>query len=742
MKTAIFRFCQINPSFIIVLGLLNGIIPTLIFPDVSWGLHLLYVLIVSFLLIFISKRECAKFAIAGIIGLLLTCSALSPPLDDYSNSLPNKTCGGIVEVRIIDARVAGKDVKWLPLPGLVRADVLRMRYSPADKWREVSGKIFLRFPKQTSIVRFGDVLQLSGIFEKPEPSIVQGGFDFCTYLKTHGISRLFVVSEKEKIVQLATVVPLWVKGERIILTFRDKLLNSMSEGMELKYRKMLAAILFGCRQGLNYENRRQFRQSGVMHIFAISGLHVGMLALTLYLLFSWVPFRFRHLLIPCFLLVYILTTGMQASAVRAFLMISIWSLHRSALRSASPINAIFLAAVIVLLWNPLSLLGAGFQYSFIIAGFLILSWQGVKKWLTCLNEPNLWNPAYGTGAIFYLYKLRNLSLNSLCCSFIAWLASSGLNLLHRNLFIPGAVLANFIILPFVWLLFLTAAFDIVFLPLRKILYTGNMLQWLLKIIHNLSSAGAAWGGGTYLSPPPYWMLLCFFIGLFFLVTAKKQKTFLTAVIIICVNFIFWYYLPYFNQKVPEITMVYGDESQVPGFINIPSGRTGITVINAGSKNRAGNMLDFLKSNGINSIDTLCFSQNGKEVFDGAWVLFSGIDIRQAIFPREYRKSAYAKFAMQAALKSGVQIDFMTERQAGSNSEGYYKSPPFCLFRKSAESFCFSTKFPKSDILGEIKRYNTGEKEITIKTTTCTNSCLLENSNRLKFFYFPEKITKK
>ena len=84
----------------------------------------------------------------------------------------------MIEVRIVDPTAAGNEVFWLPLPGMVKAEVLRFRYSAADKWREVSGKTLIKFPRKTKGISFGDFLQLEGVFAKPEKSKVKGGFDF------------------------------------------------------------------------------------------------------------------------------------------------------------------------------------------------------------------------------------------------------------------------------------------------------------------------------------------------------------------------------------------------------------------------------------------------------------------------------------------------------------------------------------------------------------------------------------
>ena len=273
LKAALAKFIQINPSVVIFSGLLNGIIPALCFSDLHFLLLLTYAGFSSLILLFISKKIFAKFAISSTLGLLLVHHTMTPAADHYCHLLPNRSCGAQIEVLVSDATAVSGNIDWLPLPKLVKAEVLRFRYSPVDKWRDVSGKTFLRFPRNTSMVAYGDVLQISGFFSFPGTESVGGGFNFTNYLKSQGVKNCFIVNDQEPFIKLPRKVSAAVKTAESIFKIRDTLLDGISESMELPYRRMLAAILFGCRQGLNYDSRNQFKQSGVMHIFAISVLH-------------------------------------------------------------------------------------------------------------------------------------------------------------------------------------------------------------------------------------------------------------------------------------------------------------------------------------------------------------------------------------------------------------------------------------------------------------------------------------
>lgn len=725
-KISIWHFCRINPAALICLGLLNGVIPLLTCRSFPPFILLIMSLLVSVPCLLISRNFFAKFAIFSILGHLLTYCALSPSTNDYSRIISTKNCGAEIRIQISDTLVPGEDILWLSMPSAVKGKLIKMRYSRFDAWHKVTGTLALKFPRDARGFSFGDVLQIEGAFVEPESRGFTGGFDYKQHLLTLGIRKIFIVDKYQVLSGTEYPLSFYTRCQQLVLGIRDGLMNRMVEGMGEKQKRTIAAILFGCRQGLDYASRTEYMQSGVIHIFAISGLHVGMLSLALYLCFCWVPFRIRHLLIPVFLFFYVYSTGMQASAMRAFLMISVWSIHRSALRPISPLNAVFLAAVIVIIINPMTILGAGFQYSFTIAGFLVLSWHSSKRWFAFLEEKNLWNPAYGTGFIFYFHRFRNTALSSLICSFIAWLAGSGLNMVHHNFFIPGAVATNFLILPFVWVFFLVAVLEILLLPLQGILGISNIMEYLVRIINELSFAGALAGQSRYLPSPPFWVLGIFFFSLGLMITATRKKVFYGGFLLVMFNIIYWNLQTiFFNDKI-KVAVFHGGGSQLPSFVSMSPGNKIVNVINTGSKKQAKLMLDYLTSKGINKIDMLCFTKAGKESADGAWLLLSRLKVRLVIFPYNYRQSWYTRTAMESAAKSGAYIDFFTLDQ--QKHSRLYEKANF-NFEQTEGEWSFVLSSPNCKIITAVKQEMTGGKELSLKINNDIPRILvMDNSN--------------
>ncbi len=734
-------FLCLNPAVLILAGLLNGILFYFFFRDgallLGCSLSIFSIFILFLLMKFLHSdntvKAVAKFATFSLVGWLVAFSSCRVSMRSYSAMLPRSNCAAEIKVRFNDTTDPGDDVEWLSHPNSITADVLELRISQNDKWQQSSGSVLLKFPHKRKFassnitpLNYGDTAILQGAFFEPDGAVFQGDFDYKLYLKTKGISKIYHVSSLKKI---NTEPPMHIYFMQSVLGFRNKLMCMMTDGMAIANRKILAALMFGCRYGLDYKSRRTFLQSGVIHIFAISGLHVGMIALALFMLLRWVPFRLRYLIVPCFLAIYVITTGMHASAMRALLMISVWSFMKAFLFRTSALNIVFLTASFLLILNPMSLFGAGFQFSFVIAGFLVFAWGSVNEWLLLMHERSLWIPRNCSKFRSHVVThLKNLTFNSLATSSIAWLSGSAILLAHRSLFIPGAVVTNFIIIPFVWMLFLVAVFDILLLPFYKLFTLNPVMEFFLNTITVISTAGAEWGGGMNILSPPWYLIVIFFATLLLFLTARRKMIFLGSSILLIFLCLSLFMAKKLQQQ--QIALFNGGESQEPAVVFIPPNDSfGVTVINPGPNRRAKSILSFLFKNGVNSVDYLIFSENRKSCCEAAWLLLSSIEVKHIIFPSEVNRSRYAKFAMKKALESGGHI-IIQDKDMSADILSAYRSPLFKFTIKPNSNYQFDLKTPIWNVELSRSEIMQGEKAITIITPSKKRTFLLKNTSIL------------
>lgn len=164
-----------------------------------------------------------------------------------------------------------------------------------------------------------------------------------------------------------------------LATFRQKIRERQAELMHPEQAGVLGAMLQGDRTLLSEESLKHYRYGGVMHVLAISGLHISMLGMLIYQMLSGSLIRclprhvrmgqvFAALIAALIMLVYCLFVGSPVSAIRAFIMFSV-SLGAKALhRSYDSLCALGLSAMLILLTNPGYLFHTGFLLSYAAVG--------------------------------------------------------------------------------------------------------------------------------------------------------------------------------------------------------------------------------------------------------------------------------------------------------------------------------------------------------------------------------------
>lgn len=158
--------------------------------------------------------------------------------------------------------------------------------------------------------------------------------------------------------------------------FREYNLKLLVDGLGEENGNLCYSILYGDKSYLSTEDLNDYRNTGVVHLFAVSGLHVGLLVAVLVWLLSKcsVKGRAQFVTITVFLFVYCLLCSFTPSVVRASIMAICLLLSKLFSRKYDPLNALSLAGIILLALSPMSLFSTGFQLSFCATfGIIFLS---------------------------------------------------------------------------------------------------------------------------------------------------------------------------------------------------------------------------------------------------------------------------------------------------------------------------------------------------------------------------------
>lgn len=298
--------------------------------------------------------------------------------------------------------------------------------------------------------RMGDRVRMTGSSLPAQKPPVEGMFDTEAWMKSRGaaVQLAFVRGEKLGRPFSWDAVRSWAQHCRRQLTA-----CFMPPGTEMdKRRQVLCALVMGDKTQAEEETMGLFRRGGCLHIFAVSGLHVGLVAGLVWLLLRRLRFlRIRPQMARFILLLvvalYVLVTGAEVPAQRAFLMLAIVVGGQMLPRPVSLLNTLSFAALLILLCQPWQVYNAGFQLSFAVYTALCVGmrlsqrdhpWFGPDDYIPyrILTDGELrW--------ICAEQWLRGLVIVSLC----AWLASLPITVLHFHAFSTYSFLTNMVIAP-------------------------------------------------------------------------------------------------------------------------------------------------------------------------------------------------------------------------------------------------------------------------------------------------------
>jgi competence protein ComEC len=205
--------------------------------------------------------------------------------------------------------------------------------------------------------------------------------------------------------------------------------------------RILAAMLLGRRSVLTESERERFLLSGTMHLFAISGLHVGIVAALLHTFLSAIRLKPVWLSLCAILILwlYVELTGAPPSAMRAWLMVSAIWCGRLLLRQATPMPALIAAAGVIFIQEPGQILQLGFQLSYLVVAAILLYAIPLQAMFTGSSDiPKVKKKADRSR----WEKFLRTTYASFCISLAAFLISSPLIIATFGIYSPGGILLN------------------------------------------------------------------------------------------------------------------------------------------------------------------------------------------------------------------------------------------------------------------------------------------------------------
>ncbi len=488
-----------------LLGLLLVFVLGLLLP---WLVELHALVYVCAAVVLLIAAQFTIHASAMIMAALLVLGAAhaemtlrSPSPRFLDRVVPEERIFAALDLQVADEPVAltgdGGELRGWSAPCRVRGVQRRM------DWQRADGELLAIWPA-TGIAppAFGSVLHASGLLIRND----QGKGPARWRFRIHH-------DERDVTANLSGVsLKAWcLKGRRFCSDILGLGLGDFPEQAGL-----LRALMLGYRGELSDRLSDVFSRTGTLHVVAISGSHVVVIAtLVIALLRAMGLSRTRWVLfVGPFLILYTLGTGMSSSAVRACLMaVVFWSATLIRRKPDGP-TALAVSALILLVVDPLQMMDTGFLLSFVaVAGLMTVHPVLVESWKV-RGQDEAWAEQPLAGERTWHKQLLEHGVLLAAASVAAWVTTAPITAHQFNLISPVGLLLNMLVIPISAVILLTGCLSLAvgwISPLGAEIFNHANRFFVDLMFGSVWAFDRIPAGHLFVQSPPLWLILSWYI---------------------------------------------------------------------------------------------------------------------------------------------------------------------------------------------------------------------------------------
>ncbi len=311
-------------------------------------------------------------AVAGTIKIIYDCGR-TETRDVARYVRTDRRC--LIEGKVSDLPVLSD--------GMMKFGIATRRIVVADSVAEVGGDVQVSLlrdlvsPGMLESLSYGKAVWVAGTISAPPPRRNPGDFDMKYFFRLNGISARFLadtfVVGRGKAGGSFTASCVYPVRHAASVA-----LDSMVGGDEGNF---LKGLLLGERSTIPLDLKNEFINAGVMHILAVSGLHVAIVAMILLILFRIIripekPATVMTILVLCY---YNFLTGSAASVTRSVVMASVFLLGKLLERKTDIYNTLAVSAIVIVAFDAKQFFQAGFQLSFVAVFSLVYLYPRMSR---------------------------------------------------------------------------------------------------------------------------------------------------------------------------------------------------------------------------------------------------------------------------------------------------------------------------------------------------------------------------
>jgi competence protein ComEC len=621
---------------------------------VSWALTPLFVASAACLLLFLMLQRTPLARIALYAAVLVfgiagyrRATTISSPIDiarllelrDQSVSLQGVI---VTDARERDIPAGETDTERLRFSLEVRAVQQNAEWVPATG----TVLVFVSDAREIAALRYGDLIQFSGVLRVPEAVHNPGAFDWRGWLEQRGIHFTATIRKDDAMDVVAhdqanPVIAASLRLSRYI----ERSLHLGLEN-EPKLAGALVGMVIGERSEIPTETYKDFQRTGVFHVFAINGLHVGLVTLLVLMVLriARIPRRWCAIVAVPVLVLYVFATGAHPGAVRALLMACALLVGWMLLRPTDVLNSLAGAALAILLYDPAQLFGSGFQLSFSVVLAIVVLTPRIEARLMPMvaTDPFLpeefvptWRKKLG--------RWLRWAVQLVSCSVAAWLGLVPLMALYFNLFTPISIVANLLVIPLLGCIialgFLAALAHAASAWLAITLNNANSLLIAL-MVRGVDWLGVVPFGHRFIQAPPVWLVWMYYgfgvLALTKWISVKRRRLIAMLAVLVMMALVLVDDVP--SNKVDLTVLSLSDGASI--FARVLGSHHDLLIDGGGGWDGMHVVVPFLRSEGVNRLEAVVLSCGDKAHAAGLTVVASEVGARQAIWSGIPSRSKY------------------------------------------------------------------------------------------------------
>ncbi len=345
---------------------------------------------------------------------------------------------------------------------------------------------------------YGVHLEITGSLIQPEANRNFAQFNYKEYLAKQGINFQLKANTIKSLQSSHLTISTALKNIR--LTMIRYLKTHFSEKTAI----YLEALLLGEKESFDQDRYQDYQQLGIVHLLAISGLHVHLFIAGIYYVMLRISISRESAqnLLLFFLPCYAILAGLNAPVIRAVLTAMLLIIFTKYNRPITGLTAFSIAFLIHFIFTPMIIFNVGFMLSYAVCLALLLSGPYIMK------------------------RYHHRILQGFMISFISTISAAPIMMYHFYEFSVIGLVLNLIYVPLFSILIVPFAFVLLFIsPFPFSSFLDSIFSSLLLFVEQLTALFMKIPIQTVVTGRPSWLYLTFFILLTFLIfyNLEKQK---------------------------------------------------------------------------------------------------------------------------------------------------------------------------------------------------------------------------